>query len=87
MQITLPQEVMDIITRHIDSGQYHSPTEVIVQALWLLDGWHDTDAQKLEKLRQAVQEALNDPGPRVSGEEFMAQLQAELAAAPTQSVE
>ena len=87
MQITLPPEVMDIITRRLDSGQYHSPTEVIVQALWLLDGWHDTDAQKLEKLRHAVQEALNDPGPRVSGKEFFAQLQAEMAAAPTQSVE
>lgn len=78
MEITLPQEVMDIITRHIDSGQYHSPTEVIVQALWLLDGWHDTDAQKLEKLRNAVQEGL--AGPFLPGEEVMAQLQAELTA-------
>ena len=80
MQINLPQEVMDIITRRLDSGQYHSPTEVIVQALWLLDGWHDTDAQKLEKLRQAVQEGIDSGPSDLDPQQFFAQWRAELAA-------
>ena len=79
MEIHLPQEVEDIINRHIKSGIYHSPTEVIVQALWLLDGWNDTEEERLEKLRKVVQEGI-DSGPSISGAEFFAQLREELEA-------
>lgn len=72
MEINLPPEVEAIITRNIATGGYHSPTEVIVQALWLLDGWNDSEEEKLEKLRRAVQEGLN--GPFVPGEEVFDRL-------------
>ena len=80
MEITLPPEVAAIIDRHIAAGQYHSPTEVIVQALWLLDGWHDSDAERLTKLRQAVQQGLE--GPFTPGAEVRAGLRAKSAAQP-----
>ncbi len=80
MEINLPPEVMDIIDRNIASGQYHSPTEVIVQALWLLDGWHDSEAERLAKLRQAVQQGL--AGPFTPGAEVKAGLRAKSAAQP-----
>ena len=80
MEINLPPEVAAIIDRHIASGQYHSPTEVIVQALWLLDGWHDSDAERLAKLRQAVQQGLE--GPFTPGAEVRAGLRAKPAAQP-----
>ena len=80
MEINLPPEVAVIIDRHIAAGQYHSPTEVIVQALWLLDGWHDSEAERLDKLRQAVQQGLE--GPFTPGKETRAGLQAKPAAQP-----
>ena len=72
MEINLPAEVADIITRNIESGEYHSPTEVIVQALWLFDGWNDSAEEKLEKLRRAVQAGL--AGPFEPGEAVFARL-------------
>ena len=80
MEINLPPEVMDIIDRNIAAGQYHSPTEVIVQALWLLDGWHDSEAERVAKLRQAVQQGLD--GPFTPGKETVSGLQAKPAAQP-----
>lgn len=87
MEINLPAEVSEIITRNIESGEYRSPTEVIVQALWLLDGWNDSEEEKLEKLRRAVQAGRGDPGPAVSGKEFFAQLRAEMSATQFKGVE
>ena len=80
MEINLPPEVAAIIDRHIAAGQYHSPTEVIVQALWLLDGWHDSEVERLTKLRQAVQQGL--AGPFTPGKETMVGLRAKSAAQP-----
>ncbi len=87
MEINLPAEVAEIITRNIESGEYHSPTEVIVQALWLFDGWNDSAEEKLEKLRRAVQAGRDDPGPAISGKEFFAQLREEMSATQFKGVE
>ena len=80
MEINLPPEVAAIIDRQLASGQYHSPTEVIVQALWLLEGWNDSEGERLEKLRQAAQQGL--AGPFVPGAAAMAELRAKSAAQP-----
>ena len=77
MEINLPAEVADIITRNIESGEYHSPTEVIVQALWLFDGWNDSEEEKLEKLRRAVQAGRD--GPFEPGEAVIARLRTKSA--------
>ena len=39
MEIYLPSDVEDIINRQMETGIFSSPNEVIVHALWLLDGW------------------------------------------------
>ena len=83
MEIHLPPEVAAIIDRHIAAGPYHSPTEVIVQALWLLDGWHDSETERLTKLRRAVQQGL--AGPFTPGAEVKAGLRAKPAAQPAGS--
>ena len=80
MEINLPPEAAAIINRKIEAGLYSSPTEVIVQALELLDGRSDSDEAKLAKLRQAIQEGL-DSGPPVPGEEVFARLRAKSAEA------
>ena len=74
MEIYLPSDVEDIINRQIESGDYSSPDEVIVQALWLLDSWHNTDEEKLEKLRQAVQEGVESGFSSRSVEELFDEL-------------
>lgn len=80
MEINLPPEVAAIIDRQLAAGQYHSPTEVIVQALWLLDGWNDSETERLEKLRQAAQEGL--AGPFMPGQEALADLRGKATAQP-----
>ena len=72
MEIYLPSDVEDIINRQMETGIFSSPNEVIVHALWLLDGWNDTEEEKLEKLRKAVQEGLK--GPYIPGDEVFARL-------------
>ena len=59
VEIHLPPEVEEIVNRQIHSGAYHSPSEVIVQALWLMDRWQDTKEEKLDQLRQAIQEGID----------------------------
>ena len=77
MEINLPAEVAEMLNRKVASGEYHSPTEVIVQALWLLDGWNDSEEEKLEKLRRAVQAGL--AGPFEPGEAVIARLRTKSA--------
>ena len=82
MEIHLPQEVEDIINRHIKSGRYESATQAICQAIFLLDElaeWEDENFPT-EYLRQMIQEALDNEGPSVSGKEFFAQWREEIEA-------
>lgn len=71
-----------MLHRQVASGRYASPTHTLIQAIYLLDDlddWRDTDAEKQETLRQAVQQAL--AGPFVPGDEAFARLRARSAAA------
>lgn len=83
MEITLPPEVEAMLHRQVASGRYASPTQALVQAIYLLDDlddlWQQADPEKLENLRRSVQEAL--AGPFVPGEEAFARLRARSAAA------
>ena len=74
MEIYLPSDVEDIINRQMETGIFSSPNEVIVHALWLLDGWNDTEEEKLEKLRKAVQEGIDSGFSSRSVEEIFDEL-------------
>ena len=84
MEITLPPEVAQMLNRKIAAGEYHSASDAIAWALLVLDDWETWSDQNIDaaELRRLVQEALDDPGPAVSGKEFFAQLREEMAARP-----
>ena len=85
MEINLPPEVAELLNRKLASGFYASASDAIAWALLALDdceAWHDQNTD-IEELRRLVQEALDDPGPAVSGKEFFAQLREEMAARHT----
>ena len=78
MQITLPPEVEAMLHRQVASGRYSSPTQALIQAIYLLDDlddcWQQADP---EKLRQLVQEGwdsglspktVKDAFPELRGE-------------------
>ena len=84
MEIHLPPEVAEMLQNKIAAGEYHSASDAIAWALLALDDWETWSDENLdgEELRRLVQEALDDPGPAVSGKEFFAQLREEMAARP-----
>ena len=78
MEIHLPPEVEQMLHRQVASGRYASPTQALVQAIYLLDDlddlWQQADP---EKLRQMVQEGwdsglssktVKDAFPELRGE-------------------
>ena len=82
MEINLPPEVAEMLNRKVDSGFYAAAKDAIAMALLILDDWETWSDRNTDgaELRRLVQEALDDPGPAVSGKEFFAQLRAEMAA-------
>ena len=82
MEINLPPEVAEMLQRKIATGEYPSASDAIAWALLALDDWETWSDENLdgEELRRLVQEALDDPGPAVSGKEFFAHLREEMAA-------
>jgi len=54
MSITLPPDLERIIEDKVASGGYTSPTDVVRQALEMLDARNQRDAENLEALREAA---------------------------------
>jgi antitoxin ParD1/3/4 len=62
MEISLPKELQEMVQQKVESGQYNSTSEVIVDALWLLHYQDRLREIKLEELRAEIQKGL-DSGP------------------------
>lgn len=62
MQISLPPQLQELVKRKVESGLYFCASEVIVEALWLLDARDRLREIKLEELRKEIQKGL-DSGP------------------------
>lgn len=71
MEINLPAEVEAIITRNIETGGYHSPTGVIVQALWLLDGWNDSERKNWKNCAGPFRKGWTTPVRQFPGKSFL----------------
>jgi len=62
MHISLPPELKELVKRKVNTGQYTCASEVVVEALWLLDARDRLREVKLEELRKEIQKGL-DSGP------------------------
>jgi antitoxin ParD1/3/4 len=81
VSISLTPELVELIKAKVESGRYASSSEVVREALRLLDRLDQRDAERLEGLRRAWQEGLNsgDAGP-LNFDELRAAAKEELAA-------
>ena len=59
MDVSLTRRLEKLIRRKVDSGAYHSPSEVVGEALRLLDERDRFDQMKLEALREDIKAGLN----------------------------
>jgi antitoxin ParD1/3/4 len=62
MNINLTPQLEEMIRQKVDSGMYNSASEVVRDALRLMDEKDRLRAAKLDQLRQEIQEGLSS-GP------------------------
>jgi antitoxin ParD1/3/4 len=62
MNISLPPQLEELVLQKVKSGLYTCASEVVVEALWLLDARDRLREIKLEELRKEIQKGL-DSGP------------------------
>jgi antitoxin ParD1/3/4 len=62
MHVSLPPQLEELVRHKVESGLYNCASEVIVEALWLLDARDHLREIKLEELRKEIQKGL-DSGP------------------------
>ena len=59
MNVSLTQELEQFIRQKVDSGLYNSSSEVVREALRLLEERDRLKAWKLDELRRAIQEGID----------------------------
>lgn len=64
MNINLTPQLEEIVRQKVESGLYSSASEVVREALRLMEERDQFRAAKLSQLRQAIQDGL-DSGPAV----------------------
>lgn len=62
MNVSLPLELKELVKRKVETGQYTCASEVVIEALWLLDARDRLREIKLQELRKEIQKGL-DSGP------------------------
>lgn len=76
MNISLTPQLEEFVRRKVESGRYGSSSEVICEALRLLEQAELNEAQRLEALRADIQGGLDqlDRGESVDGDILFARL-------------
>jgi antitoxin ParD1/3/4 len=72
MNINLTPQLEDVVRRKVTSGLYTSASEVVREALRLMEERDQMRAAKLEKLRNDIQEGVNS-GPAAAWNEDIKQ--------------
>lgn len=54
MHIPLPADVEELIARKVAAGEYETPSEVLIHAVYLLDSHDRARQQQLEELRREL---------------------------------
>jgi len=78
MNIALPPELEQLVTARVQSGRYSSVSEVIREALLLLEEREQLYEIRRQELRQKIAEGLAqlDRGEGIPGEQVFAELDA-----------
>jgi antitoxin ParD1/3/4 len=78
MEIKLTPEEETLITRKLESGQYASASDVVRDALHLLEAYDAEYQERLTALRAEIQKGL-DSGPGIPAEEVREHMRAFIA--------
>jgi antitoxin ParD1/3/4 len=86
VNVSLTPELEKLVQAKIASGRFHSPNEVVGEALHLLEQQEVDRETDLKELQARMDEALAslDRGEGVDGEEFMQRMRDELDAKEAQ---
>ena len=82
MNVALPPELEQLVTARVRSGRYSSVSEVIREALLLLEEREQLYERRRQELRHKIAEGLAqfDRGEGIPGEQVFAELDAALDA-------
>lgn len=77
MNVSLTPQLEEFIKRKVESGLYHTSSEVIREALRLLEEHDRFQEMKLETLRKEIKSGIDslDRGEGIDGEEVFARLE------------
>ncbi len=86
MNISLTPELEQLVKDKVNSGQYHSVSEVMGEALRLLDERDRIREQRLAELKAKIQEGIeaSERGEVVDGEEVFAEIEEDIRRAEAQ---
>ena len=80
MNVSLTPELEQMVQGKVQTGRYNSASEVVREALRLMDERDQLKAMQKEELRKKIAAGMQSlkEGKGIDGEEFFAQLNAEL---------
>ncbi|MEH1929077.1 MAG: type II toxin-antitoxin system ParD family antitoxin [Nostoc sp.] len=86
MNISLTPELEQLVKDKVNSGRYHSVSEVMGEALRLLDERDRIREQRLAELKAKIQEGIeaSERGEVVDGEEVFAEIEEDIRRAEAQ---
>ncbi|MBN3949576.1 MAG: type II toxin-antitoxin system ParD family antitoxin [Nostoc sp. NMS7] len=86
MNISLTPELEQLVKDKVNSGRYHSVSEVMGEALRLLDERDRVREQRLAELKAKIQEGIeaSERGEVVDGEEVFAEIEEDIRRAEAQ---
>jgi antitoxin ParD1/3/4 len=87
MQLILTEELEHLIQRKVESGDYASASEVVREALQLLDAYDELQKRRVEDLGRKLDEGLAqlDRGEGIDGEESRRRLKGEVGSRTSRS--
>lgn len=65
MNVNLTPQLEELVRRKVDSGLYNSASEVVREALRLMEEQDRVKAARLEQLRREVRDGLDSGAPQV----------------------
>ncbi|MDZ8260782.1 type II toxin-antitoxin system ParD family antitoxin [Nostoc sp. ChiQUE01b] len=86
MNVSLTPELEQLVKDKVNSGRYHSVSEVMGEALRLLDERDRVQEKRLAELKAKIQEGLeaSERGEVVDGEEVFAEIEEDIRRAEAQ---
>ena len=86
MNVSLTPELEQLVKDKVNSGRYHSVSEVMGEALRLLDERDRLQEKRLAELKAKIQEGIeaSERGEVVDGEEVFAEIEEDIRRAEAQ---